>query len=133
MKLDVRNQVSTFLLQWLTGSPTVSVELSTKIVTYMDCGECMSLFMGRWAKYSIQSEDNNSFKASLAGTEMAIEFYKNNKKDLGKIRTLKSESNIRTAMNLKVSSVQIWNRLENYRASNLKLTILHCQTRNQKK
>ena len=107
MKLDVRNQVSTFLLQWLTGSPTVSVELSTKIVTYMDCGECMFLFMGGWAKYSIQSEDSNSFKASLAETDMAIELYKNNKKDLGKIRTLKSESNIRTAMNFKVSSVQI--------------------------
>ncbi|MFT6981397.1 MAG: tetratricopeptide (TPR) repeat protein [Crocinitomicaceae bacterium] len=107
-KPEVRKQVSTFLLQWLTGSPTVSVELSTKIVTYMDCGECMFLFMGGWAKYSIQSEDNDTFKASLAGTELAIQFYKNNKKDLGKNKDLE-----------KLITLQDSNELEDFIRSNM--------------
>ncbi len=74
----------------------------------MDCGECMFLFMGGWAKYSIQSEDNDTFKASLAGTELAIQFYKNNKKDLGKNKDLE-----------KLIKLQDNNELEDFIRSNM--------------
>ena len=107
-KPEVRKQVSAFLLSWLTGSSTVSVELSQKVVTYMDCGECMFLFMGGWAKYSIQSKDNDTFKASLAGTETAIKFYKNNKKDLGKNKDIE-----------KLIKLQDSNELEGFIRSNM--------------
>jgi tetratricopeptide (TPR) repeat protein len=107
-KPEVRKQVSAFLLSWLTGSPTVTVELSANIVTYMDCGECMFLFMGGWAKYAIQAKDNDTFKASLAGTETVIQFYTTNKKDIGKNKDIE-----------KLIKLQDSNELESFIRSNI--------------
>lgn len=86
---EKRKEINAFLLQWLTGSPNVTVELSEKIVTYMDCGECLMMFMGGWTKYALETRDfNNKVKGNLAGTESVIKFYLANKKQLGKNRSI---------------------------------------------
>jgi Flp pilus assembly protein TadD len=84
-----RKSTNGFLMLWMTGSPYVSIELSDKIVTYMDCGDCMMMFMSGWTAYAIESKDfKGKFKATMAGTESAIKFYLLNKEALGKNKEL---------------------------------------------
>jgi len=84
-----RKEISAFLMKWMSGSPNVSLELSEKIVTYMDCGDCLMVFMSGWTNYALETKDfNNKFKGNLAGTKSVIEFYKKNKKALGKNKAI---------------------------------------------
>ncbi len=84
-----RKEVNAFLIQWMTGSPNVSIKLSEKIVTYLDCEECLIMFMGGWAKYALESKDfKNKVKGNLAGTESVIKFYLLNKKSLGQNKAI---------------------------------------------
>lgn len=79
-----RKKTNTFLMQWMIGSPNVSIELSEKIVTYMDCGDCLMIFMGGWTKYSLGTNKFSKLEANLVGTESVIEFYMFNKSKIGK-------------------------------------------------
>ncbi len=80
-----RQEISAFLFQWMSGSPYVTIDVSPKIITYMDCGDCLTIFMAGWTKYALETNDyKNKFKLNLAGTESAIQFYLDNKDKLGK-------------------------------------------------
>lgn len=79
-----RKEINGFLIQWMSGSPNVSIELSEKIVTYMSCSECLMIFMSGWTKYTLQTTDYNKLDANLVGTESVIDFYSSNKKIIGK-------------------------------------------------
>jgi len=104
-----RKSVNAFLIKWLTGSPNVSIELSDKIVTYLDCGECLTVFMGGWAKYALESKDyKNKFKGNLAGTQGVIEFYLKNKAFLGKNKAIE-----------KLIKLKNKNKLRNFIKSNI--------------
>jgi hypothetical protein len=82
---DKRKESNAFLLKWLTGSPTIKIEIKGEIVTFMDTPELLMLFMGGWAKYSLESGDlNNKVKGNMAGIEAVIEFYTKNKEALSK-------------------------------------------------
>lgn len=104
-----RKEISAFLMQWMSGSPNVSLELSEKIVTYMDCGDCLMIFMSGWTNYALETKDfNNKFKGNLAGTKSVIEFYKKNKKTLGKNKSIE-----------KFMKLDKDNKLEKYIKSNM--------------
>ena len=104
-----RNEINAFLLQWISGSPKVSIEISEKIVTYLDCGDCLIIFMGGWAKYALETKDfNNKIKGNIAGTESVIKFYTANKKNLG------VNNSIENLIKLKEE-----NKLEEYIRSNI--------------
>ena len=93
----------------MTGSPNVSIELSEKIVTYMDCGECLMMFMGGWTKYALESKDfKNKVKGNLAGTESVIKFYLLNKNSLGQNKSIE-----------KFIKLKRENKLEEYIKSNI--------------
>lgn len=86
---DKRKQTNAFLMKWLTGSPTVTIELSQDIVTFMDCNDCLMLFLGGWAKYALETQDfENKLKGNTAGIEAVIEFYKRNKAAIGKNKAI---------------------------------------------
>lgn len=81
---EKRSEVNAFLLQWLTGSPNVMIEITQEVATFMDCSDCLMIFMGGWAKYSLENNDYaDKIKGNLAGIESLIEFYNGNKKALG--------------------------------------------------
>ncbi len=103
-----RRAVSMFILQWIAGSSKVSVKLSEKIVTYGDCPECVMIFMSSWANYVLKTKDNNEFKGTMEGTKSVIQFYKKNKKLLGKNEAIE-----------KYIELQNSNKLEEYIKSNL--------------
>lgn len=82
---DKRKAMNAFVIQWISGSPNVTIELSADIVTYMDCAECLTIFMGGWTKYVLETKDfDGKVKGNLAGTKGVIQFYTANKKALGK-------------------------------------------------
>jgi len=81
---DKRKEINFFLLNWMTGSPSVSIELVSGIVP-LDCADCLMLFMSGWTKYSLENDySKDKVECAVAGIENAIEFYKRNKSELGK-------------------------------------------------
>lgn len=79
-----RKEVNAFLMKWMTGSPSVSIELVPGIVP-LDCADCLMTFMSGWTKYSLENDySSNKVDCALAGAENAIEFYEENKSQLGK-------------------------------------------------
>lgn len=86
-QLNKRKAVNTYIMQWLTGSPTVSVEIGTEVMQFEDCADCLMAFLGGWTKYSLEnnySKDKSACK--LAGVNQVIDLYTKNRKELGKIK-----------------------------------------------
>lgn len=83
---DKRKEVNMFILSWLEGSPTVSVEIKQEIVSFMKPNpDLLMIFMCGWTKYSLENKDyNNKIKGSQKGVEAVIEFYVKNKENLKK-------------------------------------------------
>lgn len=79
-----RKEINAFLMKWMSGSPTVSIELVAGIVP-LDCADCLMSFLSGWTKYSLENNyEKDKVKCALAGAENAIEFYKMNKSEIGK-------------------------------------------------
>lgn len=84
-----RKEVNSFLMEWMSGSPTVTIELVSGIVP-LDCADCLMLFLSGWTKYSLQNNySKNKVECALAGAEYALEFYDKNEAELGKNSDMK--------------------------------------------
>ncbi len=85
-----RQKASRFLMTWLEGSPDVVIEISADILTFDKASPDLFLvFMGGWAKYSIETKDyNNKLEGNIAGIEAVIELYKQNKDILSKDKNI---------------------------------------------
>jgi hypothetical protein len=75
---NARSGANRFLITWLSGSPTVNVEINPYLMKLVDRNkELLSIFMGGWTKYSIQNPiDKNKIKGHLAGLSAIIQAYK---------------------------------------------------------
>ncbi|MFC4816650.1 hypothetical protein [Flavobacterium sp. GCM10023249] len=73
-----RREVNTFVLQWLTGSPTVTVEVSEPLIKLYDKNEqLLGLYLASYAKYNILNKTNTSkFEATKAAIVSMIKVYK---------------------------------------------------------
>jgi len=79
-----RKEINAFLIKWMSGSPTVSIELVSGIIP-LDCADCLLAFMSGWTKYSLENDySKNKVECAISGVENAIEFYKKNKLHLGR-------------------------------------------------
>jgi len=84
-----RKKVNSFLMEWLTGSTDVSINIDSDVVTFMDCGDCLMMFMGSWARYALINKDyNNNFKGNYEGVEAVISLYEKNRERLGSIKAV---------------------------------------------
>jgi hypothetical protein len=85
-ELDKRKEANTFLLQWMTGSPYVHLEIQESVVTFLSTSpELLLVFLGGWTKYAIETKDyDNKLDGSLAGIEAVIYFYNKNRESLPK-------------------------------------------------
>ncbi len=80
-----RKETNAFLLKWISGSPTVHLEIKQEIVTFIDSPDLLMIFMSGWTKYALQSKDfNNKVEGSLAGVEAVIAFYEKNRQSMKK-------------------------------------------------
>ncbi|WP_157491688.1 hypothetical protein [Flammeovirga sp. SJP92] len=79
-----RNEVNDFLMKWMGGSPSVSINLVPGIVPF-DSPDCLMSFMSGWVKYSLQNNySKDNVECAVAGAQNSIEFYIKNKAQLGK-------------------------------------------------
>lgn len=81
---DLRKKVNAFLFRWMSGSPTVSLELREEFLA-PDCPECLMAFMAGWTKYSLENNyAKDQVACTLAGIVYTIDFYEKNRKHLAK-------------------------------------------------
>lgn len=91
-----RKKVNAFLLEWISGSPYVHLELKKEIVTFVNSPDLLMVFMGGWTKYSLESKDfNNKVGGSLAGLQAVIDFYSRNK------NAIKKDKNVEKYIHMK--------------------------------
>ena len=85
--VEKRKGVNTFLMKWMTGSPTVKIEVRQEIVTFLSSPDLLMAFLAGWTKYSLETRDfSNALKGNVAGIETVIIVYNKNKKVVGKNR-----------------------------------------------
>ena len=81
-----------FLVNWVTGSPDITVALSPDITVFMDRNpDLITAFYGGYTRYAIQHpEDKGVVKANVAGLKSVIKIYKmgNGIKDDDKVNKL---------------------------------------------
>lgn len=75
---DKRKEQSKLLIEWLMGSPTVTIQLDAYIMDYCEKNtELFTLFMGGWAKYALEnSYSKDALQGNLAGIRSMIKVYK---------------------------------------------------------
>jgi len=79
-QIEKRKEANAFLFKWISGSTKVHIEVKQEIVTFMDAPELLMIFIGTWAKHSIESKDfNNRIDGTMTGVESVIDFYTKNK------------------------------------------------------
>lgn len=79
-----RRELNAFLMKWVSGSPTVSIQVVSGIVP-LDKAEYLMAFMGGWTKYSLNNDyAKDKITCAIAAAEHSIAFYEKNKSELGK-------------------------------------------------
>ncbi|AYL94063.1 hypothetical protein [Mucilaginibacter celer] len=72
-----RMETSSFLLKWMQGSPSVSIEVNASVAKMTEKNpQLIMIFMGGYTKYALQNKtafDKN--KANLAGVKAAVDKY----------------------------------------------------------
>ncbi len=97
-----RIEVNTFLMKWFTGSPYVHLEINTNVVNFLENGDLLIMFMAGWTKYSIESGNyDDKTGGTMAGIEMAIDFYEKNKNYLKKDKNIEKYIKMRENGTLK--------------------------------
>ena len=66
------------LVVWLTNSPTVTIEVNSRILTFTKKNsDLLIIFMGGWTKYCLENNYSSDLtKGNIAGIKSAIKVYK---------------------------------------------------------
>lgn len=83
-----RKATAKYLMEWLTGTPTVTLTISREIVPFLECGECLMVYMGSFAKQSILDEKGEEKTWNYAAVKDVMKFYQSNKAAVGKNKPL---------------------------------------------
>ena len=96
-----RQQVATFLLAWMAGTPDVSMQISDAVTNLADKNPDMLLInMGGYTKYVLENPaDKDKFKAAKAAIKMVLAKYQNDKtsvkdKELDKLVKLNKQGTL---------------------------------------
>lgn len=74
---DKRKNASAFLILWITGSPTVSIELQDYVLDLTKKNnDFLTLYMGGWTRFAIENpNEKDQSKFHLAGLKSIIKVY----------------------------------------------------------
>ena len=92
-----RKEANRFLMEWLTGSPTVSIAVGSPLIKLADKNpELLMTFMGGYTKYALQHKDSPTLNAeNVAGLRALIAKYqaeKNHKKNAAVEKLIKIDA-----------------------------------------
>ncbi len=79
-----------FLIDWLSGSPNVHIEIKMEMINSMEkTSDFLIIFMGGWAIKTLEIKDyKNKIEGTKAGIEAVITFYTKNKAFLTKDKNI---------------------------------------------
>jgi len=92
VNLDIqkRKNATKFLIDYVTASPQVAVELNGELTPFVTNQDFMVIFIASWTKSCLsQNYVNNKQEFTVRATEDVIAFYKANKKNLKKTKKIK--------------------------------------------
>jgi len=75
---DKRKAQYALFVAWVTNSPTVTIEVNSRILTFTKKNsDLLIIFMGGWTKYCLQNNYSQDLtKGNMAGLKSAIKVYK---------------------------------------------------------
>ena len=77
---DKRHVSDAFLLNWLSHTKEVNIEIQEYLGPIMDVDpELISIFMGGWALNVLEKKDNNKINGNYAGLKSVLDYYKSDK------------------------------------------------------
>ena len=80
-----RKRVNAYLLQWLTGTPTVSLTLQPGLADYGSCADCLMVYMGGYAKAVIEAgNEDDKLSNNVAAVRTVLQFYQKSEGAIGK-------------------------------------------------
>lgn len=92
-----RVEQNTLLMGWLTGSPTVTIEINSLVLELTKVHpEMLIIFMGGWTKYALANDySKDKLQGNLAGIRSCIKVYQNGnlKKDKKILKLIELEEN----------------------------------------
>ena len=84
-----RKETSSFFIQWLIGSPKVSVEINPDIVNFSTTNPPLMIpFMMGWTKHSLESKSKDKLQGNMEGIKTTVEYYNKNKGFLKKDKNI---------------------------------------------
>lgn len=96
-----RKRMNALLVGWLANSPTVTVELDSKIAPMSKKNPgLLPVFLGGWIKYALQNNySKDAVKCNLAGIKSVVKVYKTGKgikkdKDIEKLVALEEKDEL---------------------------------------
>ncbi len=74
---DTRKAANTFLLKWLTGSPSVEIEMQSYVTELAERNnDFLMIYLGGWARHVLQSQSApENFSCHLAGLRSVLTVY----------------------------------------------------------
>lgn len=84
--MEMRNEKSRFVLMWMSGSPTVSIQMDDRLLTFLGADPAILMaYMTGWTKYVLENNySDDAIQCSVAGITNAVNFYTANRKSFKK-------------------------------------------------
>jgi len=81
-----RQDANAFLMKWLEGSPSVTIEVNVEIVSFMDSSpDLLMIFFAGWTRHVLEGgEKDDMLAGNMAGLEAVMNFYEKNRKKMSK-------------------------------------------------
>lgn len=74
---DKRKQIDAFVIKWVSGTPTITVEMNSSIMKlYGKNNELLVLYMGSYSAYFLENKNTDKTAAIKAGIVSMINVYK---------------------------------------------------------
>ncbi|OYU80836.1 MAG: hypothetical protein CFE23_07680 [Flavobacterium sp. BFFFF1] len=100
--IESKNAATQFFVEWLTGTPDVSVEMSSAILKFnQENSDLLMAFMFGWTKYALQTPGavEDKIKLNAAALRNVIRVYKKTSDrdpEIDKLATLDKEGKLET-------------------------------------
>jgi len=93
---EKRQEVYAFFMKWITGTPSVSIELRAKHLKFSEKSpDLLVPFIMGWTKYTLENNySRDIIKGNEAGIITAVKFYEDNKKHLKRNKEIESLSKL---------------------------------------
>lgn len=108
-----RSEAIRFLTLWFVGTPDVHIEVSSEVVTFISNYDLFLMFMAGWTKHDIETNTfDNKIDSSVAGIELAIQYYEKNKGAMKKDKDIEKYIKLQKQGKLKEHLEKVYQKLE---------------------